>query len=295
MKILLLGKNGQVGWEAQRALAPLGELVALDRHGSDGLCGDLEQVDALADTVRRLAPDVIVNAAAYTAVDKAEQEAERAQAINADAVAMLARQTHELGALLVHYSTDYVFDGSGAQPWLEGDAPAPLSVYGATKLAGEQAIRHSHCDHLIFRTSWVYAARGGNFARTMLRLAAEREQLSVIDDQIGAPTGAELIADVSAHAIRSTLKDRSLCGTYHLAAAGHTSWHAYASFVIDHARRSGAALAVQKITPIPTTSYPTPATRPLNSRLDTQRLRSRFGLHLADWRDGVTRMLAEIG
>ena len=144
MKILLLGKNGQVGWEAQRALAPLGELVALDRHGSDGLCGDLEQVDALADTVRRLAPDVIVNAAAYTAVDKAEQEAERARAINADAVAMLARQAHELGALLVHYSTDYVFDGSGAQPWLEGDTPAPLSVYGATKLAGEQAIRHSH-------------------------------------------------------------------------------------------------------------------------------------------------------
>jgi len=295
MKILLLGKNGQVGWEAQRALAPLGELVALDRHGSDGLCGDLEQVDALADTVRRLAPDVIVNAAAYTAVDKAEQEAERARAINADAVAMLARQAHELGALLVHYSTDYVFDGSGAQPWREDDAPAPLSVYGATKLAGEQAIRASGCEHLIFRTSWVYAARGGNFARTMLRLAAEREQLSVIDDQIGAPTGAELIADVSAHAIRSTLKDRSLCGTYHLAAAGQTSWHAYASFVIDHARRSGAALAVQKITPIPTTSYPTPATRPLNSRLDTQRLRSRFGLHLADWRDGVTRMLAEIG
>ena len=295
MKILLLGKNGQVGWEAQRALAPLGELVALDRHGSDGLCGDLEQVDALADTVRRLAPDVIVNAAAYTAVDKAEQEAERARAINADAVAMLARQAHELGALLVHYSTDYVFDGSGAQPWREDDAPAPLSVYGATKLAGEQAIRASGCEHLIFRTSWVYAARGGNFARTMLRLAAEREQLSVIDDQIGAPTGAELIADVSAHAIRSTLKDRSLCGTYHLAAAGQTSWHAYASFVIDHARRTGATLAVQKISPIPTANYPTPATRPLNSRLDTRRLRSRFGLHLADWRDGVARMLAELG
>lgn len=298
MRILLLGKNGQVGWEAQRALAPLGEVVALDRFGSDrsdGLCGDLEQVDALADTIRRLAPDVIVNAAAYTAVDKAEQEAARAQAINADAVAMLARQAHELGALLVHYSTDYVFDGSGEQPWREDDAPAPLSVYGATKLAGEQAIRHSGCEHLIFRTSWVYAARGGNFARTMLRLAAEREQLSVIDDQIGAPTGAELIADASAHAIRSTLKDRSLCGTYHLAAAGQTSWHAYASFVIDHARRAGAALAVQKINPIPTADYPTPATRPLNSRLDTQRLRSRFGLHLADWRDGVTRMLAEIG
>lgn len=295
MKILLLGKNGQVGWEAQRALAPLGELVALDRHGSDGLCGDLEQVDALADTVRRLAPDVIVNAAAYTAVDKAEHEVARAQVINAGAVAMLAQQAFAVGALLVHYSTDYVFDGSGEQPWREDDVPAPLSVYGATKLAGEQAIRASHCDHLIFRTSWVYAARGANFARTMLRLAAEREQLSVIDDQIGVPTGAELIADVSAHAIRSTLKDRSLCGTYHLAAAGQTSWHAYASFVIDHARRTGATLAVQKISPIPTANYPTPATRPLNSRLDTRRLRSRFGLHLADWRDGVARMLAELG
>jgi len=295
MKILLLGKNGQVGWEAQRALAPLGELVALDRHGSDGLCGDLKQVDRLADTVRRLAPDVIVNAAAYTAVDKAEHEAERARAINADAVAVLAQQAFELSALLVHYSTDYVFDGSGDQPWREDDTPAPLSVYGATKLAGEQAILDSHCDHLIFRTSWVYAARGGNFARTMLRLAAEREQLSVIDDQIGAPTGAELIADVSAHAIRSTLRDRTLCGTYHLAAAGQTSWHAYASFVIDHARRTGATLAVQKIIPIPTANYPTPATRPLNSRLDTQRLRSHFALHLADWRDGVARMLAEIG
>jgi len=295
MKILLLGKSGQVGWEAQRALAPLGELVALDRHGSDGLCGDLEQVDALADTVRRLAPDIIVNAAAYTAVDRAEHEAERAQRINADAVAVLAEQAVELGALLVHYSTDYVFDGSGEQPWREDDKPAPLSVYGATKLAGEQAIRDSRCDHLIFRTSWVYAARGGNFARTMLRLAAEREQLTVIDDQLGAPTGADLIADVSAHAIRSTLANRDLCGTYHLAAAGLTSWHGYASFVIDHARRAGTPLAVQTITPIPTASYPTPATRPLNSRLDTHRLRSRFGLHLADWRDGVARMLTEIG
>jgi len=295
MKILLLGKSGQVGWEAQRALAPLGELVALDRHGSDGLCGDLEQVDTLADTVRRLAPDIIVNAAAYTAVDRAEHEAERAQRINADAVAVLAEQAVELGALLVHYSTDYVFDGSGEQPWREDDKPAPLSVYGATKLAGEQAIRDSRCDHLIFRTSWVYAARGGNFARTMLRLAAEREQLTVIDDQLGAPTGADLIADVSAHAIRSTLANRDLCGTYHLAAAGLTSWHGYASFVIDHARRAGTPLAVQTITPIPTASYPTPATRPLNSRLDTHRLRSRFGLHLADWRDGVARMLTEIG
>lgn len=295
MRILLLGKNGQVGWEAQRALAPLGELVALDRLGSDGLCGDLEQLDRLADTVRRLAPDVIVNAAAYTAVDKAETEAERARRINAEAVGVLAAQAAERGALLVHYSTDYVFDGSGDTPWVESDTPAPLSVYGTTKLAGEHAIRASGCTHLIFRTSWVHAARGGNFARTMLRLAAERERLTVIDDQIGAPTGAELIADVTAHAIRSTLADGNLCGTYHLAAGGQTSWHGYARFVIDHAQRAGKTLAVKDIVPIPTASYPTPATRPLNSRLDTRRLSSRFGLHLPDWRDGVARMLAEIG
>jgi dTDP-4-dehydrorhamnose reductase len=295
MRILLLGKNGQVGWEAQRALAPLGEVVALDRSGRDGLCGDLGQPDALAATVRELAPAVIVNAAAYTAVDKAESEPALAQRINADAVGVLAREAAALGALLVHYSTDYVFDGSGERPWREDDATGPLSVYGTTKLAGEDAIRDSGCDHLIFRTSWVHAARGGNFARTMLRLAAERERLTVIDDQIGAPTGADLIADVSAHAIRSTLADSSLCGTYHLAASGQTSWHGYASFVIEAARAAGRPLAVREIAPIPTSSYPTPAVRPLNSRLDTTRLRIRFGLHLPDWREGVSRMLVEIG
>ena len=295
MKILLLGKNGQVGWELQRALAPLGELIALDRHGSDGLCGDLERLDALADSVQRLAPDLVVNAAAYTAVDQAENDAERAHRINADAVGVLARQAAALGALLVHYSTDYVFDGSGERPWREDDLPSPLSVYGATKLAGEEVIRTSGCDHLIFRTSWVHAARGGNFARTMLRLAAERERLTVIDDQIGAPTGADLIADISAHAIRRTMGERGHGGTYHLAAGGQTSWHGYASFVIDRARAGGKALAVREIVPIPTSSYPTPATRPLNSRLDTRRLRERFDLHLPDWRDGVARMLDELG
>ena len=296
MKILLLGKNGQVGWEAQRALAPLGELVALDRHGSDGLCGDLEQVDALADTVRRLAPDVIVNAAAYTAVDKAEHEAARAQAINADAVAVLAQQAFELGALLVHYSTDYVFDGSGAQPWREDDAPAPLSVYGATKLAGEQAIRASGCEHLIFRTSWVYAARGGNFARTMLRLAAEREQLSVIDDQIGAPTGAELIADVSAHAIAQTRQQPGKAGIYHLAPAGETTWFQYVKHVIAQAQQAQSAIKIKatEILPIPTSAYPTPARRPHNSRLDTRKLQAAFGLSLPPWQRGVDRMLVEI-
>ena len=210
MKVLLLGKNGQVGWELQRSLAPLGELVALDRHSTleDGGCGDLNDLDGLRETVTRLRPDVIVNAAAHTAVDKAESEPELARALNAAAPGVLAEAAHAVGALLVHYSTDYVFDGSGTAPWTEDAATGPLSVYGQTKLEGEQLIAASGARHLIFRTSWVYAARGGNFAKTMLRLAQERERLTVIDDQFGAPTGAELIADVTAHAIRQTLRER---------------------------------------------------------------------------------------
>ena len=294
MKILLLGKNGQVGWELQRALAPLGMVVALDRGGADGLRGDLEDLEGLDRTVRRLAPDVIVNAAAYTAVDKAETDVERAQLINAEAPGVLAGSVAAVGALLVHYSTDYVFDGSGDTPWREDAPTVPLSVYGRTKLAGEEAIRAAGCRHLILRTSWVYAARGGNFARTMLRLAAERERLTVIADQHGAPTGAELIADVSAHAIRAEHRDHSLGGTYHLAAGGETSWHGYASFVIEQARELGAALKVGEIAPIGTRDYPTAAARPLNSRLDTGRLRDRLELALPDWRDGVARMLREI-
>lgn len=294
MKILLLGKNGQVGWELQRALAPLGALVALDRAGADGLRGDLEDLDGLARTVRKLAPDVVVNAAAYTAVDKAETDVERARRINTEAPGVLAEAVAAVGALLVHYSTDYVFDGSGDKPWREDSPTGPLSVYGRTKLAGEEAIRASACRHLIFRTSWVHAARGGNFARTMLRLGAERERLTVIADQIGAPTGADLIADVSAHAIRASLAAPALCGTYHLVADGETSWHGYAGFVIETARELGVALKVEEIAPIDTRDYPTAAARPRNSRLDTQRLRSAFGLHLPDWRDGVARMLREI-
>ncbi|HNF75330.1 MAG TPA: dTDP-4-dehydrorhamnose reductase [Thauera aminoaromatica] len=294
MKILLLGKNGQVGWELQRALAPVGTVVALDRGGADGLHGDLEDLDGIDRTVRSLAPDVIVNAAAYTAVDKAETDVERAQRINAEAPGVLARAAATVGALLVHYSTDYVFDGGGDTPWRENAPTAPLSVYGRSKLAGEEAIRAAGCRHLILRTSWVYAVRGGNFARTMLRLAAERERLTVIADQHGAPTGAELIADVSAHALRAEHADRSLGGTYHLAAGGETSWHGYASFVIEQARKLGATLKAGEIAPIGTRDYPTAAARPLNSRLDTSRLRERFGLALPDWRDGVARMLREI-
>ena len=296
MKILLLGKNGQVGWELQRALAPLGELTALDRQGDDGLCGDLTNLDGLAATVRAVQPQVIVNAAAYTAVDKAEGEPELAQRINAEAPAALAREAAALGALLVHYSTDYVFDGSGSAPWAEDAPTGPLGVYGATKLAGEQAIAQTGCPHLILRTSWVYAARGGNFARTMLRLAQERERLTVIDDQWGAPTGAELIADVTAHAVAQTRQQPAKAGIYHLTAAGETTWFSYAKYVLALAGQAQKAIKIKatELLPIPTSADPTPARRPHNSRLDTRKLQTRFGLALPPWQHGVRRMLAEI-
>jgi dTDP-4-dehydrorhamnose reductase len=295
MKLLLLGMNGQVGWELQRSLAPLGELLALSSASQDH-CGDLTDLPGLAATVQRFAPDVIVNAAAYTAVDKAESESQLAHRVNADAPAVLAREALRLKALLVHYSTDYVFAGLGDTPWQEDDPVAPLSVYGASKLAGEQAITDSGCAHLILRTSWVYSARGNNFAKTMLRLARERESLSVIDDQFGAPTGAELLADVTAHAIRSLMADPQLGGIYHLAAAGETTWCRYARFVLEHAERAGMSLKVgpARVNAIGTEAYPTPARRPCNSRLDTQKLQKAFALSLPDWKVGVTRMLAEI-
>jgi len=292
MKILLLGPNGQLGWELQRSLAPLGELLTLDR--SQG--ADFADPQSLASLVRQHAPRVIVNAAAYTAVDKAQGEEALCRRVNAEAPARLAELAAELGALLVHYSTDYVFDGSGTAQRDEEAPTGPLSVYGATKLEGEQAIRASGCQHLILRTSWVYAARGGNFAKTMLRLAAERDQLKVIDDQIGAPTGADLLADVCAHMIRATLHRPELSGLYHLVASGETSWHAYARHVIEFARARGTAIKVApgQILPIPTADYPTPARRPLNSRLSTAKLQQAFGLTLPDWQVGVERMLTEI-
>jgi len=294
MKILLLGKNGQVGWELQRSLAPLGELIALDRQTVDGLCGDLSDIDALRSTIRKVKPDVIVNAAAYTAVDKAEAEIDLVDLVNGQASRVMAEEAASLDAWLIHYSTDYVFSGQGATPWREADLVAPVNRYGASKLAGEQAIIASGCKHLIFRTSWVYAARGNNFAKTMLRLAREHEALNVIADQIGAPTGAELIADVTALALQKVRLNSELTGIYHLAASGEVSWHGYADYVINFARSQGELLTVKVVNPIDTTDYPTPARRPLNSRLNTQKLRDNLSLYLPDWQSGITRMLREV-
>ena len=296
MKILLLGKNGQVGWELQRALAPLGELVALGSDSPAPLAADFSEPESLAATVRAVAPQIIVNAAAHTAVDKAESEPELARALNATAPGVLAREAATLGAWLMHYSTDYVFDGSGSTPWHEDSPTGPLGVYGATKLEGEEAIRASGCRHLIFRTSWVYAARGGNFAKTMLKLAKERDKLTVIADQIGAPTGADLLADLTAHALRAAHARPELAGTYHAVAQGATSWHGYARHVIEFARAAGQPIRVapEAVQAVPTSAFPTPAKRPHNSRLDTAKLRHAFGLTLPPWQAGVERMLTEV-
>jgi dTDP-4-dehydrorhamnose reductase len=293
MKILLLGQNGQVGWELQRALAPLGELTACDFDTA--LKADFSKPELLPALIRSVRPDVIVNAAAHTAVDKAESEPDFARTLNATAPGVVAQEAAASGALLVHYSTDYVFDGSGDQPRDEDAPTGPLSVYGRTKLEGEQLIRASGCKHLILRTSWVYAARGGNFAKTMLRLAAERDTLKVIADQFGAPTGADLLADVTSHAIRAVREHPSLGGTYHCVAGGETHWHGYASFVIEWARAHGQHIQVapDAVLAVPTSAFPTPAARPLNSRLSTAKLQRAFGLRLPHWQAGVERMLTE--
>jgi dTDP-4-dehydrorhamnose reductase len=294
MKILLFGKNGQVGWELQRSLAPLGELIALDRHSAGGWSGDLSDLEALRQTIRQIGPDIIVNAAAYTAVDRAESESVLADLVNGVATQIMAQEAASIGAWLVHYSTDYVFAGDGVNPRQETDGALPVNRYGASKLAGEQAIVASGCKHLIFRTSWVYSARGNNFAKTMLHLARERATLNVISDQIGAPTGADLIADVTALVILQVLRRPELMGIYHLAAAGEVSWYGYARHVVDFAKSCGEDLMVTEINPIGTSEYPTPARRPLNSRLSTQKLRNNFSLHLPKWQCGVTRMLREV-
>lgn len=294
MKILLLGKNGQVGWELQRSLVPLGELIALDRAGKDGLCGDLTDLEGLRRTVSIVKPNIIIIAAAYTAVDNAENDKVSTNIVNAQAPRVLAEEALKVGAWLVHYSTDYVFDGSGNNAWEEKDESNPLSEYGRSKLAGEQAIENSGCKYLIFRTSWVFGSRGKNFAKTMLHLANERETLSVINDQVGAPTSAALLADCTAHALLKAIRNPELAGLYHLAASGQTTWYEYAKLVIEHARNIGKELLVTEIKPIGTLDYPTPAKRPYNSRLSTAKFRDSFDLVLPKWQQGVIRMLDEI-
>jgi dTDP-4-dehydrorhamnose reductase len=276
MKILLLGVNGQVGGELRKILPRGYDVVALDRAQAD-----LSNLSALKEAVTRAKADIIINAAAYTAVDKAETEEGLAERINHEAVALLSEQAKKTGALLIHYSTDYVFDGTKSSPYFETDATNPVSVYGATKLRGEEAIRRSGCHHIIFRTSWVYAARGHNFVKTMLRLARERDELKVVSDQTGAPTSAALIADITAKAIAKPV----LAGTYHLAAAGETTWHGFARFILGEAQALGLGLKAgpDRVAAIPTSAYPTPAKRPANSRLNTDKLRTALGLALPAW------------
>ena len=293
-RILLTGKNGQVGFELQRALAPLGEVIAVGTADCD-----LSDANAIRALMQRVQPLLVVNPAAYTAVDKAESDADKARAVNAVAPGVLGEEASRLGASVIHYSTDYVYDGSKDGLYTESDPVSPQSVYGQTKLDGERALQAVTPRHVILRTSWVVGAHGGNFAKTMLRLAGDRDELKVVADQFGAPTSASLIADVTAHIARQILRDGAdgfPFGVYHLAAAGETSWHAYAQYVIGEAIGMGKALKAtpERVLPIPASSYPTPARRPQNSRLDTHKLRQTFGLHLPHWQEGVKHILQQI-
>jgi dTDP-4-dehydrorhamnose reductase len=287
MKTLILGANGQVGWELKRLLTPKGQVEALTREGAD-----LSDAAALQHVLSRATANVIINAAAYTAVDKAEADQAAAERINHHAVAEIAAHAKATNALLIHYSTDYVYDGTKPTPYIETDTTHPVSVYGATKLRGEEAVRASGCHHIIFRTSWVYAARGGNFVRTMLRLAATRDELTVVADQHGAPTSAALIAEVTAQALAKPV----LAGTYHLVASGETTWHGFAQLILTEAQRLGMPLKAgpDQVRPIPTSAYPTPARRPANSRLDTNKLRTALGLALPPWEDHARRIVGAL-
>lgn len=288
MRILLLGKDGQLGRELQRSLAPHGQITAWGRAECD-----LAQTELLYASVMAVKPDVIVNAAAYTAVDKAESEPEVAHAINAVAPAILAQATMDMGCRLIHYSTDYVFNGSGTTPWTEDASTDPLNIYGKTKLAGEQAITASGCNHLIFRTSWVYAKEGGNFAKTMLRLASERDALSVIDDQMGAPTDAAWLADMTAEIVLRQAQDERGNGIFHAASTGEVSWHGYASYLIAKARDLGFPIKVspEAIRAVSSEAFPTPAQRPHNSRLDCSKLTQTFGITPPAWQVGIDKLL----
>jgi dTDP-4-dehydrorhamnose reductase len=294
VKILLTGSTGQVGWELARTLLPVGEIIALDRNQAD-----LADTGALRAIVQQYKPDVIVNPAAYTAVDKAETERELAFLINAEAPGVLAEEAKKIGALLVHYSTDYVFDGTKDAPYIETDSTNPSNVYGQSKLAGEQAIQSVAGDYLILRTSWVYASRGNNFLKTILRLAAEREELKIVADQIGSPTWARLIAESTAHIIRQSILERqSNCfhsDAYHLTSSGETSWHGFAQKIVDIVREQGKVeLKNRAIHPIPTTDYPLPAKRPTNSRLSNDRLEQHFGLTLPSWDNALRLCMQEL-
>lgn len=291
-KILLTGKNGQVGWELQRTLAPLGQVISLDMDDLD-FCDP----DAIRQTIRSIGPDIIVNPAAYTAVDKAESEPDLAMAINGIAPGILAEEARKLGALLVHYSTDYIFDGCKDGPYVETDEPNPLGVYGKTKLAGEQAVRASGANHLIFRTSWVYGARGRNFLLTMLRLARERSELRVVDDQIGAPTWSRSLGEITALALAQLLAPGAgneaverASGTYHLTSSGSVSWYGFTAEIL----RVAQVQPLPRLVPITTPEYPTPAARPMNSMLANDRLARTFGLVAGDWRNNLRLCLQEM-
>jgi dTDP-4-dehydrorhamnose reductase len=297
-RILLTGRNGQVGWELSRSLQSLGEVVAVGHRSlppgeaAANWTIDLSSADSIRHVVRQVQPDLIVNAAAYTAVDKAESERDLATAINGVAPGVLAEEAKRLKAALVHYSTDYVFDGSGQTPWREDDSTGPVNHYGASKLAGEQAIRAVGVPHLILRVSWVYGLHGANFVKTMLRLGQERPALKVVDDQIGAPTSARAIADVTSQILAQGARNFAALlgergGTVHFACQGATSWHGFATAIFEIARHHGRPLAVTSVTPIPTSDYPTPARRPLNSRMDCTRLAERFGLGAPNWRTAL--------
>ena len=293
MKILLLGANGQLGWQLRRSLGAIGEVTALHR-ASAPLCGDLAQPEALARSVQAVRPELIVNAAAYTAVDRAESERDAAFALNANACAVLADAAQRCGAWLVHYSTDYVFDGSGERPWRETDPVAPINVYGSSKLAGERAITQACERHLILRTSWVFDSWGQNFLKSILRAATRQDSLKVVSDQWGAPTRAALVADITAHVLRQLKPQAS--GIYHVAAGGATTWHEYATLAVAHARECGLPLKASpgNIAAIASGEYPQAAARPRNSRLDTGRLRAAFGVNLPPWQDGVRAVVAEL-